>query len=161
MTHIDGNHLIYPPGGGKPKEITPEEFAKRHHAPRWVLMYVDGGTLGRNPNSRGVYWSLRVEQWKDRLDPIRKQSHQFHTNNDAEWLAVREALAFAVEQRISDPILIWSDSKLVVNQFNNRWRTKIARHAKLHHECKRLVTQLRFVTLRWTPRETMVTKLGH
>lgn len=124
-------------------------------------MYVDGGVLGKNPSPKGVYWSLRVEGWEPRPFVARRSSHDWHSNNDAEWLAVREALYYAAAAKINQPIVIYSDSRLVVNQFNGKWKAALTRHILLKSECQTIAAGLKFVVLKWTPRETMVEKLGH
>lgn len=141
--------------------------------PHWIKFWVDGGILmaGRNSRkTRGVYWSMRCE------DPtvsepviIRRQDLTFRTNNDAEWLAVREGLLYAVEHYPKSVegtaparhIIIYSDSMLVVKQFTAEWRAKMARHHRLRTECKALAERLSFVVLQWVPREVNVEKLGH
>jgi ribonuclease HI len=94
---------------------------------------------------------------------IRKQDLlKYKTNNDAEWLALREALQFAVkENKGTQPIIIYSDSQLVVKQFNGEYRAKIERHHRFRTECKLLEEKLKFVVVQWVPREVNVEKLGH
>lgn len=137
--------------------------------PHWVKFWVDGGTLmaGRHQGSRrtrGVYWSIRCEDpTKEKDVLVRKQDEvKYKTNNDAEWLALREALQFAVERGVAAmPIIIYSDSMLVVKQFNGEWRAKVERHHRFRTECKLLEEKLKFVVLQWVPREVNVDKLGH
>ena len=137
--------------------------------PHWIKFYVDGGTFMASRyrgsrNTRGVYWSMLCEDPStEKPVLVRKQDLQkYKTNNDAEWLAVREALQFAVnEKKGTMPIIIYSDSMLVVNQFNGKWRAKIARHHRLRTECTLLAEGLKFVVLQWVPREVNVEKLGH
>jgi ribonuclease HI len=143
------------------KDIVPADH------PHWVKFYVDGGIFmaGRHTRrTRGVYWSVRCEDpSKPREVIIRKQDTvRYKTNNDAEWLAVREALQYAVENGVSNqPIVIYSDSQLVVKQFNGEYRTKIERHHRFRTECKLLTEKLKFVVLQWVPRSVNVEKLGH
>lgn len=144
--------------------VLPPVYASHPH---WVKFFVDGGNVmsksrGRRATVRGVYWSMRCEDGSAEPVTIRQRDiTQFSTNNDAEWLALREALTYAVAHHADVPIIIYSDSQLVVKQFNNQWRTKIARHFRLHQECKNLTAQLKFVILQWVPREVSVAKLGH
>ena len=103
--------------------------------PNWVKFFVDGGYVMKRRAKRqkkkpqqvlGVYWSIRCED--GRTDPVtirRRDIGKYDTNNDAEWLALREALQYAVEHHPTMPIIIYSDSQLVVNQFNDEWKTKI------------------------------------
>lgn len=123
-----------------------------------IRYWVDGGVLGKNPSRRGVYWSMLCE---GELAPRRRLSEEYHTNNDAEWLALREALRHAAAHHTRHFVTIYSDSRLVTNQFNGVWRSKIERHASLKYECKRLAAGLRRVTLVWRPRKVLYNKLGH
>lgn len=134
--------------------------------PRWVRVYVDGGVLSAGRHSRqrrGVYWSALAEDSAaaKRAFPERRQSLQFTTNNDAEWLALREGLTIAVGNYAHLPIVIYSDSRLIVNCFNGVWRTKIARHHRWRDECRALAENCKFVVVQWVPRRVMVEKLGH
>lgn len=146
---------------------------------KFLKVYVDGGVLGRNPSPRGVYWSMRVEGDED---VTRKEDRNYHTNNDAEWLALREGLRWAVDHQVTRPIVIYSDSRHVVDCFNEKKRIKIERHLRLFYECKRLAGQLKFVGVKqperprdkprwwplgrkwpedWRPRDEIVQQLGH
>lgn len=133
--------------------------------PHWVKLWVDGGTLmagRRTRKTRGVYWSIRCEDGKD-AEPVfvRKQDDYYKTNNDAEWLALREGLVYVAEHHPKLPIVMYSDSMLVVKQFNGEWRSKVARHHRLRTECLALAKQLKFVAVQWVPRAVNVDKLGH
>src|SRR6188474_2329611 len=97
-----------------------------------IRFYVDGGCLGKNPSPRGVYWSVFVEAPGNRRVVVhKKQSPVHHTNNEAEWLAVQSALEYAERFYPQEHLLIYSDSRLIVKQFNREWRNKIARLHRL------------------------------
>jgi ribonuclease HI len=131
-----------------------------------VKYWCDGGVLGKNPSPRGVYWSLlcevkgAVELKGPRI--IRKGSEEYHTNNDAEWLALREALRHARSYwREAASITIHSDSLIVCNQFNGVWRARVGRHHRLRSECRRISEALKDVTVEWRPRKQLYARLGH
>lgn len=152
---------------------------------KFAELYCDGGVLGPNDErSRGVYWSLYVEGNGTPPVTIRKQDRDglYKTNNDAEWLAVREALRYAVQHFKARPVVIYSDSRWVINQFNGKYTLKFERHKKLYAECRELARQLDFISLQepkrpknppahwtkrrkwpqdWRPRDVMLEKLGH
>lgn len=132
--------------------------------PHWVKFYVDGGTLmsGRHTRiTRGIYWSMRCEDGTAEPFEIRRQDDHYKTNNDAEWLALLEGLTYAAQHHTTMPVVIYSDSMLVVKQFNGQWRTKIERHARFRIQCLELAKRLKFVAVQWVPREVNVEKLGH
>lgn len=127
---------------------------------QFIEYNVDGGVLGPNDHrSRGVYWSVLGPEMPT---PVRRQDRErYRTNNDAEWLAVREALLHAKQHYPGRPIIIYSDSRLVVNQYNGKWQLKLMRHTDLHDQCKQLAGSFPFVALKWVPRAVSVEKLGH
>lgn len=145
---------------------------------RILLCWVDGGVLGRNPSPRGVYWSLVVEGGPT----IRRKDATYHTNNDAEWLAVREALRWAAESSLALPLVIYSDSCHIVDCYNGKKQIRVQRHAQLYTECRRLAAGLVWVAVQvpkrpdrkpldwpstrkwpndWRPRDVIVAKVGH
>jgi len=129
---------------------------------RFLRCWVDGGVLGRNPSPNGVYWSAFISDGPTAVPVIlRKRSTEYHTNQDAEWLAVHEALSWAVHSKIDQPVVIHSDSKFVVYQFNGMNQVHLERHRSLFEACKDLATQLPWVALKWVPRDEIVAKVGH
>jgi len=125
-----------------------------------ITFYVDGGMLGRrNPCPAGVRWSVFC--YPPGTVVLREQSVTHHTNNEAEWLAVRAALRYARQYYPNKVIHIRSDSRLVVNQFNGRWRAKDFRMHRFLQECRELARTLSACYISWRPRHEMVRRLGH
>jgi len=127
-----------------------------------IVLYADGGTTGRNP-APAVYWSVAAQLRPDRAAKIvvRGTAEDYHTNNDAEWLALSAALGWAARTHAGAELLIFMDSKYVVNQFHRKWRVKIARHHRLYSQCNQLAEKFAVVDLQWRPREHLVRQLGH
>lgn len=73
------------------------------------------------------------------------------TNNQAEWEALIEALKLA-QQYGWTSIKIYSDSKLVVEQFNNNWKIKDEHLLSLYVGAKTLAGLLDTVDLQWISR---------
>ena len=69
------------------------------------------------------------------------------TNNQAEYLAVLEALKFT-----AGDVEIYSDSKLVVNQLNHEWHIKEDSLRNLAVEIWKLIGK-RKISFNWIPRE--------
>jgi ribonuclease HI len=126
-----------------------------------VLGYCDGGLV----TPLGVYWSVRLDFVNGGTVTERERNvsgAKWRTNNDAEWLALRAILKLAIKRAVQVPVLIYSDSLLVVNQFNGDWRVRSAQHEELRAQCRLLVAQLAVsVRLRWVSRVEIVKKLGH
>jgi len=136
-------------------------MAQMIEGPRWARAWVDGGVFGSNPSPRGTYWSVRLEAWDGAPVVIRKRSGEYDTNNEAEWLALRELLLYCTHNPHDLPILVYSDSRLIVNQFNGKNAANDPTMRRLRDECRALAGQLRFVVVKWTPRTEIVKKLGH
>lgn len=116
---------------------------------------------GSRRKIKGIYWSFRCENGGEPELRRFRDLEKYKTNNDAEWLALIQALEYAVECHADLPIIVYSDSQLVVKQFNEEWRTKIARHHIMRTRSRLLAEQLKFVVVQWVPREVNVVKLGH
>jgi ribonuclease HI len=73
------------------------------------------------------------------------------TNNETEYLAVIEALNFVEE---NSDVLIFSDSKLVVNQIKMEWHIKEKRLKELFKKVIEIIDKkkLKF-DIMWVPRE--------
>jgi len=128
---------------------------------RWsIRFWVDGGMLGhQNPSPEGVYWSVFCQPPGQVV--LRGRSAKHHTNNEAEWLAVRGALQYAKVRFPNHHIRIYSDSMLIVKQFSGVWRCKVARLYILMYECRTLATSFPKCKVQWRPREQMLNRLGH
>lgn len=56
---------------------------------------------------------------------------------------------------------IFSDSKLLVQQLNGRWKIKVAHLKELHDESRSLLKEFGHWKLLWKPREQNVERFGH
>jgi len=73
------------------------------------------------------------------------------TNNQAEWNALHLLL---LHLRPHSSCKVYSDSMLVVNQFNDKWRIKDPSLLALYFACKELVKRKHLkIELVWIPRE--------
>lgn len=73
------------------------------------------------------------------------------TNNEAEYLAVVEALKFVEE---NSKVKIFSDSKLIVNQIKMEWHIKQERLRGLFEEVWSLVKKKKIdFNIEWIPRK--------
>ena len=94
--------------------------------PTQIKVFTDGGSRG-NPGVAGAGFVVY-----DQLDNIIHQAAVFlghKTNNEAEYLALLEALEFLLRFELKQPGEIveanfFLDSKLVVEQVNRRWKIK-------------------------------------
>lgn len=116
--------------------------------------------LGKNPSPIGVFWSVLCEPEEGDRQLFREESREYHTNNDAEWLALRAALQHATAHWPDASLTIHSDSLIICNQFNGVWKTRLERHGRLRHQCLAIANG-REVNVEWRPRKQVVARLGH
>jgi ribonuclease HI len=76
-----------------------------------------------------------------------------HTNNEAEYLALAQALILA-SSHTKGKVECFLDSELVVNQLNGSYRVRQSRLAELAEEVQRLAEQFNDVSFTHTRRDT-------
>ena len=130
--------------------------------------YVDGGLLGKkNPSPEGVYFSVRVESDGDEPLMLNERTKVLdkQTNNEAEWLAVNEALCHIANQPRGTAAILHSDSELLVSQLLGKKKVHEPKLKAMWEVAERLkrAAWLRGVdlTLMWVSRKVNVEKLGH
>ena len=118
------------------------------------VFYVDGQSIGNE--QKGItrrariavvhQWSFNADEskvfWKDVGDK---------TNNEAEYLALIEALSLASKKAGS--IEIRSDSELIVKQMEGGYSVKDAELKPLWEKAQNLTVKLGAVRLKWVPRD--------
>lgn len=120
----------------------------------YVLQF--DGSCEPNPNGTAYYgWIL--------FDPQKEVVYEKHgktgsgvgmTNNVAEYDALQQALIFMIDKGMTNhPLLIQGDSKLVVEQVNNRWRCLKSHLRKRLRDVQTLLIQFSKVKIEWIPRE--------
>lgn len=136
---------------------------------RILKLYCDGGvTGGRNPGT-GTYWSVGKGTGENGMDTevvIKDGTTRHKTNNEAEYLALNDAITYGFENREDfDRVIIHSDSQLIVNQFNGTWTCGAEHLIPLRDKCQKNAAWLRSlgvdVDVVWVRREVNVRRLGH
>ena len=104
-----------------------------------LVAYVDGGCLGNpGPSGIGVVISgaasdpVRIAKWIGNQD-----------NNVAEYVALMEALQFAVARK-ARKLHVYSDSQVVVRQMTGEYVCRSPRLYSLHWTCRKLARSLKF-----------------
>lgn len=112
-----------------------------------LVAYVDGGSLG-NPGPAGI--GLVIDGSEDGTIKIKKWiGHQ--DNNVAEYVALLEALQFALELG-AKALHVFSDSQVVVKQMTGEYICRSSRLYSLHWTCRKLARSLDF-SISHIPRE--------
>jgi ribonuclease HI len=130
-----------------------------------LALIFDGGSRG-NPGPG--YGSFRLTVDGLHLPVEELDFGDYVTNNQAEYGTLIEGLKTAIEflhQNGRTPreasIDILTDSKLVVEQVNGRWKVKNEGLKPLQREARMLLNQFGQGTLTWHPRAESVKVLGH
>jgi len=114
-----------------------------------VVAFCDGGARG-NPGPAGIGVTIRSPAKKVVAEISEAIGHA--TNNVAEYTAVKRALERARELGATD-VEIVTDSKLLVEQLNGRYRVKNPTLQRLHAEVRAAARSFVSVTYRHVPRE--------
>jgi ribonuclease HI len=115
-----------------------------------LVAYVDGGSLG-NPGPSGIgvvidgcaSGPIRISKWIGRQD-----------NNVAEYMALLEALQYAVSKK-AKALHVYSDSQVVVRQMRGEYFCRSPRLYSLHWTCRKLARALTF-SISHVPRENNI-----
>ena len=110
-------------------------------------IFCDGCSL-KNPGHSGV--GVVVFEDKKKIKEISKYT-SIKTNNEAEYLAVIEALNFLIEKKLGEAIIL-CDSELLVNQLNLKYSVKNENLKILFDKVQNLKKDLNIKFI-WIPRE--------
>ena len=114
---------------------------KKEQYYKCVHIYIDGGT--RNSNICLVN--------KDTSECIVKYRRGNPTNNELEYLALLYALEYVGSKFPDKYVRIYSDSKLIVNQINGKWRVTTETLRPLYVKCKPMMNEK--IKLVWISRK--------
>ncbi len=114
-----------------------------------TVAYIDGGSRG-NPGPAG--YGVRIEDASGKLVEAFHGSLGIATNNVAEYQGLLAALRWA-ETRDAGPLLVRSDSELLVKQMLGLYRVKNPGLQPLHREACRLVRAIGQVSFEHVRRE--------
>lgn len=134
-----------------------------------VHFYVDGGCVDGNPSKAGVYFSV-AQDWPESKQwsvLVRKQVNpHYSTNNEAEQLAVQEALRIVLTRADTpERVIIHSDSLLTIMHITGEWKCREPSLWPFVVESRELLRQCRErgieVMLLHCDRKENVKRLGH
>lgn len=123
-------------------------FLSKGHSNRDVIAFIDGAS-SKNPGLAGIGVVFVCEGKV--IDSISKPIG-IKTNNEAEYIALIEALQVATKKNIKS-IKISSDSELIVNQINGKYKINQPHLLELNLKAKELIKQFQHFVLNHIPRE--------
>ena len=114
-----------------------------------VVIEADGGSRG-NPGPAG-YGAVVFSADRSTVLAERKESIGSATNNVAEYRGLIAGLTAAAELD-ADEVVVFMDSKLVVEQMSGRWRVKHPDLVELNREAVQLARRFASIDYGWIPR---------
>ena len=107
-----------------------------------VKLYCDGGT-------RGSRICMHDPQFNKTIIKQRGTSKKL-SNNELEYLALLYTLSYANNKYPKNNIVIHTDSLLVANQMNGKWRLTTEHLIPLHLKCSKLMRET--IEIAWIKR---------
>lgn len=117
-------------------------------------IYTDGASRG-NPGLSAIAFVIRSD---DALELFSK-SIGHHTNNEAEYIAILEALKRAREKGIYN-VKVFSDSELIVKQILGIYKIKSQNLKHLNEEVKMMLNMFKHYEIKNIPRENKYIKIA-
>lgn len=130
-----------------------------------IVLVFDGGSKGNPGKGYGSFtYKGRVVRWPVRVTFPGKRT----TNNQAEYMAmigglraILADLAHLDQDPSSMSLKVLSDSQLLVQQLNGRWKVKNAGLRELRDVAQQLLSRFGSADIDWHPRAMSVRILGH
>ena len=120
-----------------------------------IVILCDGSSKG-NPGPA----SIGVVAWDRANNPRLINPNYRHTSNvgvktsiEAEWLALLNAMEYALTKDRNQEVYIFSDAQTIVKQANGIWRVKHERIEPLYQSFLKLKSKLHKVSVNWIPRQ--------
>jgi ribonuclease HI len=115
-----------------------------------LIIYTDGCSKG-NPGQAAIGVAMYRGETRTPVYTI-SDAIGITTNNQAEYRALIKGLEYAVSCKEAE-VEVRSDSELIVNQMNGRYRVKKEELIPLHQEARRLAGQIPRFSIKSIPRE--------
>ena len=122
-----------------------------------VIIFIDGSVTGNPGGLVGFGWYC--PDTEEEGNGVAYQGGSSATNNASEWMAAAAALIYVLGQYydIVDTVTIRSDSELLVNQLNGKWRVRHSNLKPMAAIVNLLIEELESrnmkVVAEWIPRE--------
>lgn len=120
-------------------------------APLKAIVHIDGLAEPVNPGTGTFGYTIHIGG--RRVAEGEGLAGYDVTNNFAEYTALVEALKKLMELRVTDDVVIRSDSKLLVGQMSEGWKVKGGGYIEKLKEARDLLKEFESVKFEWVPRK--------
>ena len=114
-----------------------------------VIINTDGSSRG-NPGEAGI--GIQIKDHLNNIILKKSKDIGIRTNNQAEYIAIIEALKISLDKSFKK-VILYSDSEVVIKQINNQYKIKNAELKKLYNEIKELENQFEYIKFIHVKRE--------
>lgn len=124
-----------------------------------LICFTDGGY--DNNRKRNGYGSFKIFNGEE--ETLKRFRFDFiESSNEAEYETFIYLLHYLLENVPRDcNIKVFSDSQLLVNQVNKKWRVKSPNLKEFNETAVSLFDEFDNMSLTWVPRRLIVKQLGH
>ena len=114
-----------------------------------TTLYFDGGSRG-NPGISGAGWIILDKDNKE-IDSGYCFISKNGTNNEAEYTGLVSGLEMASLLKIEN-LVVKGDSKLVINQVQNKWKVNAENLKPFHQKVRKLMKKFSKIEFQYIPR---------
>lgn len=120
-----------------------------------IVCFFDGACEPKNPGGNMglgavIYNNGELIKSYSKFIPACKEN----SNNVAEYLSFKWLLETILKEGLQNQFIkIFGDSNLVVMQMNGHWRIKFGFYVRMAKECKDLLKNIPFRSIKWIPRQ--------
>jgi len=124
-----------------------------------IEAYFDGCCEPVNPGGTASYGVVilkdRQKIWEtSKLFTPKRGREKETSNNVAEYSGFKAILDYLIAHDLTkSQIIVYGDSKLVIEQMFGRWRIKFGYYVPIATTCKAMLKQFPYLTGKWIPRE--------
>lgn len=119
-----------------------------------IKVYIDGACEPKNPGGVATYG---VSIYKDNLRIYKEKGligeGSEMSNNVAEYGALCKALSWLKSRYSLELITIMSDSQLLINQMNKKWKVNGGFYLETYWKALKLKESFQRISFKWIPRE--------
>jgi ribonuclease HI len=128
-----------------------------------IVIFVDGGCRNNGCPGSVAYGSFKVFHRGDLKRTVSFDLPDAHTSNQAEYNSLMQAVLYleGEPKRLSAPVVIKTDSQLVVGQLTQNWKVKDEGLKYWHLNLKAFFTRNPNIHLEKVDRSEIVKVLGH